>query len=72
MTATTKSIAKNKTSAITTVDTKTEVAKGTLVSMGAAGAVVGLWSFASLIGGMVAAGGPFSLAKALFGAAAGL
>jgi len=40
MTATIKSIAKNRTSVISTVDTKAEVARGTLVSMGAAGAVV--------------------------------
>jgi len=72
MTATTKSIANNRTSAITTVDTKAEVARGTLVSMCAAGAVVTMWSFASLVGAMVVADGPFSLAKAWFGAVAGM
>lgn len=72
MTATTKTIAKTRTNATATVDARAEIARGALVSMNTAGVVIGLWSFASLIGGMVAAGGPFSLAKALFGAAAGL
>ena len=36
--------------------------------MGAAGAVIGLWSFASLVGGLVVAGGPISLAQSWFGA----
>jgi hypothetical protein len=72
MTATTKSIAKNRTSAKTSVDTNAEISRTALVSLSAAGAIVGLWSFASLIGGMVAVGGPLSLAKAWFGAVVGL
>lgn len=72
MTATTKSIAKNRTSAKTSVDTTTEISKGAMVSLSATGAVIGLWSFASLIGCMVAVGGPITLAKAWFGAVAGL
>ena len=42
MTATIMSIAKNRTSAKTIVDTKVEVARVTLVSMGAAGTVASL------------------------------
>ena len=72
MIETTKSNAKNRTSAKTTVDANAEISRGALVSIGAAGAVVGLWSFASLIGGMVAAGGPFSVVKAWFGAVTGM
>jgi len=67
----TNSIAKTKTSTKTNVDAKAEVAKGALRTMGAAGVVVSVWSVASLIGGMVASGGPISLIKAWFGAISG-
>lgn len=72
MTAASKSIAKTAATTKTSVDSKAEISKGALVSMSAAGAVVGLWSFASLAGAMVMTGGPFSLAKAWFGAVAGM
>jgi len=67
----TNSIAKTKTSTKTNVDAKAEVAKGALRTMGAAGVVVSVWSVASLVGGMVASGGPISLIKAWFGAISG-
>ncbi len=38
----------------------------------ATGALVGLWSFAAFVGGMVAAGGPLNLAKGYFMALAGI
>ncbi len=38
----------------------------------ATGALVGLWSFASLLGGLVAAGGPIPLATGWFKALAGM
>lgn len=65
-------IAKTRTNMKTSVDTRAEVAGGALVSINVAGAVIGLWSLASLVGGMVAAGGPISLVKAWFGAIAGM
>lgn len=72
MTTTTKSIAKNKTNTKTAVDTRAEISRGALVSMTAAGIVVGLWSFASLIGGVIVAGGPVALVKSWFGAVVGM
>lgn len=71
MAPTTKIIAKDRTSAKTKVDAKAEVAKGALRSMGAAGVIVTIWSVASLIGGMVASGGPVSLVKAWIAAVTG-
>lgn len=38
----------------------------------AVGALVGLWSFASLVGGLIAAGGPVGLAKGYILALTGL
>ncbi len=67
-----KNIAKTAATTNTSVDTRAEISKGALASMSAAGAVVGLWSFASLASAMVMTGGPFSLAKAWIGAVAGL
>ena len=72
MTATTKSIAKDRTSSTSTVDTTTEISRGAMVSLSAAGAVVGMWSFACLIGGMIASGGPFAVVKSWFGAVSGM
>ena len=72
MTAASKSIAKTAATTKTSVDTRAEISRGALASMGAAGAVVGLWSFASLASAMVMTGGPISLAKAWFGAVAGM
>ena len=65
-------IAKTRANTKTSVDTRAEVASGAMVSINVAGAVIGLWSLASLVGGMVAAGGPISLVQAWFGAVAGM
>ncbi|MCF6186915.1 MAG: hypothetical protein L3J49_05480 [Desulfobulbaceae bacterium] len=72
MTATTNTIAKTRTNPKTAVDTRTEVSRGAMISINTAGAVIGLWSLASLVGGMVATGGPFALAKAWFSAITGM
>ena len=72
MTATIKSIVKNRTNQKTTVDTRAEVARGALISMNAVGIVIGMWSLASLISAMAMVGGPFALAKAWFSAVSGL
>lgn len=40
----------------------TEISKTTLVVVSILGATVGLWSFACLVGGLVASGGPLQLA----------
>lgn len=72
MTAASKNIAKTAATTKTNVDTRAEISKGAIASMSAAGAVIGLWSFASLASAIVMTGGPVSLAKAWIGAVAGL
>ncbi len=72
MTAKTNTIAKTRTSEKTNVAVQAEVSRGTLVTLGVAGAIVGIWSLASLVGGMIAAGGPIALAKAWFSAVTGM
>ncbi len=64
--------ATTRTRVQSTVNTQAEVSRGALVSMAAAGAVVGLWAFASLASAMVMTGGPIALAKAWFGAVLGM
>ena len=64
--------ATTRTRVQSTVNTQAEVSKGALVSMAAAGAIVGLWAFASLASAMVMTGGPIALAKAWFGAVLGM
>ena len=71
MTAT-NTIAKTRTNTKTSVDTRAEVSRGAMISINTAGAVIGLWALASLVGGMVAAGGPISLVKAGCSAVAGM
>ena len=72
MTATTNTIAKTRSNTKTAVDTRAEVSRGAMISINTAGAVIGLWSLASLVGGMVAAGSPVALVKAWFSAVAGM
>ncbi len=64
--------ATTRTRVQSTVNTQAEVSRGALVSMAAAGAIVGLWAFASLASAMVMTGGPIALAKAWFGAVLGM
>ena len=64
--------ATTRTRVQSTVNTQAEVSRGALVSMAAAGAIVGLWAFASLASAMVMTGGPIALARAWFGAVTGI
>ena len=61
-----------KTNTKTSVDTRAEVSRGAMISINTAGAVIGLWALASLVGGMVAAGGPVALVQAWFSAVTGM
>ena len=72
MTATANTVAKTRTRQQTAVSVQAEISRGAVASMGIAGAVIGLWSFASLVGGLVVAGGPISLAQSWFGALVGM
>ncbi|HEB50357.1 MAG TPA: hypothetical protein ENI89_07095 [Desulfobulbus sp.] len=63
--------ATTKTRVQSTVNTQAEISRGALISMASAGAVVGLWAFASLASAMVMTGGPVALARAWFSAVIG-
>ncbi|HFQ90029.1 MAG TPA: hypothetical protein ENK27_08110 [Desulfobulbus sp.] len=65
MTATTKTRVQSK------VNTQAEISRGAIISMASAGAIVGLWAFASLASAMVMTGGPIALARAWFSAVIG-
>ena len=60
-----------KTSIGTTSDVGTEVSKVSISVVAVFGVIVGLWSLASLVGGLVSSGGPLALVgdwfKAVFG-----
>jgi len=64
MTSTAKEKTKTKSTAKSSVDARAEVSRGTMIALGTTGAVVGLWALASLVGGMISAGGPVALVKA--------
>ena len=68
MTATTNTVAKTRTNEQTAVSVQAEISRGAVATMGATGAVVGPWSFASL----VVTGGPISPVQSWFGAAFGM
>ena len=72
MTITNKSVAKTRTNEQTAGYVQAEVSRGAAATMGVAGAVIGLWSFASIVGALVVTGGPISLAQSWFGAVIGM
>ena len=61
-----------KTTISTQSDVATEVSRIGVLTIAAFGAVVGLWSVACIIGGMVASGGPLAFVGAWFKAVAGM
>ncbi len=64
--------ATTRTRAQATVNTQAEISRGAIISLASAGAIVGLWAFASLASAMVMTGGPIALARAWFGAVTGM
>jgi hypothetical protein len=50
----------------------TEVSKVSITMVSIFAAVVGLWSFACIVGGLIASGGPLSFVKSWFGAVSGM
>ncbi len=64
--------ATTKTRVQANVNTQAEISRGAIISLASAGAVVGIWAFASLATAMVMTGGPIALAKAWFGAVMGI
>ncbi len=69
---TTNTTTKTKTNTKTTVSAQAEVSRGAVTTMLTVGAIVGLWSLASLVGGLVVAGGPIALVRSWFGAFTGM
>ncbi len=64
---------KNNARSAAVEETVSEKMSTALLSVtGMAGAVVGLWSFATLIGALVTAGGPLGVATGYFKAVSGL
>ena len=61
-----------KTTATTSSDSVTEVSRVGIVTIAAFGAIVGLWSVACFVGGMVASGGPLAFIGAWFKAVSGI
>ena len=72
MTTNTNTTVKTRSNKQTAVYVQAEISRGALVTMGVTGAVVALWSFASLASALVVTGGPISLAQSLFGAVIGM
>ncbi|HEB49594.1 MAG TPA: hypothetical protein ENI89_03205 [Desulfobulbus sp.] len=64
--------ATTKTRVQANVNTQAEISRGAIISLASAGAVVGIWAFASLATAMVMTGGPIALTKAWFGAVMGI
>lgn len=56
----------------TSVEATTEVSKVTIGAVGVFAAIVGLWSLACIIGGIVAGGGPGGLISGWFKAVTGM
>lgn len=63
---------KSKVSADGRADVGTEVSKVSMTVVAVFGVIVGLWSLASLVGGLVASGGPLALVGNWFKAVSGM
>lgn len=50
---------------------KTEISRGMVVSLGVVSGLIGAWTAACLLGGLIASGGPLSLLKSWFSAVTG-
>ena len=72
MTTKNNTTGKTRTNEQTPVSVQAEISRGALVTMGITGAVVALWSFASLASALIVTGGPISLAQSWFGAVIGM
>jgi hypothetical protein len=48
------------------------VSRGSIITMGVASALVGLWAVACLVSAMIGSGGPIALIKNWFGAVSGM
>ena len=71
-TETTRTGTRTNTVAAATLSVEDKMNGTIIAAFFASGALVGLWSFASLVGGLVAAGGPLGLAKGYVQALTGL
>jgi len=63
---------KTRIESVTTQNVATEVSKVGVVTIAAFGALVGLWSFACIVGGMTASGGPLAFVGDWFKAVTGM
>ena len=72
MTTNTNTTVKTRTNEHSAVSVQAEISKGALVTMGITGAVVSLWSFASLASALIVTGGPISMTQSWFGAVIGM
>lgn len=67
------SIIKSKTrTGSSTKSAADSISRGSIITMGVASALVGIWAVACLISAMVGSGGPIALIKSWFSAVAGL
>ena len=62
---------KNQAISSESVNATTDVSKVFLYSIGAVSSIIGLWSFACIVGGMISSGGPLALAIGYFSAISG-
>ena len=69
MTTAIKSQSKSQESSKVAVDS---VSRGSIVTMGVASALVGLWAVACLVSAMIGSGGPIALIKSWFSAVSGI
>ncbi len=68
-TASVKTNTRTRTAEATVSD---RMSTATMAITGSAGLAIGLWSFAALVGGLVAGGGPLGLAEGYFKAVSGM
>lgn len=73
MNATTKKAATgSRATTLETAEAVSEISRIGIVGLGTTSALIGLWSLACMIGGLVESGGPLSFIKSWYGAIIGV
>ncbi len=63
---------RTSTGSTTRIENGAEVSRAAIMALSAPSALIGVWSLACLVGGLVASGGPIGLAQSWFSAIAGM
>ena len=63
---------RKKVSAVDSTQTQVELSRGAIIAFASVPTLIGIWSAACFVGGLVASGGPLAMVKNYFSAVTGM